>query len=149
MTYVAKSTRYDNMVYKRCGNSGLKLPRLSLGLWHNFGESTSFETSREMVRVAFDNGITQFDLANNYGLPGGSAETVFGQILHSDFKAYRDQMIITTKAGYYMWEGPYGEWGSKKYMLSSLDQSLNRMNLDYVDSMYFFEPHSPYGPSHM
>ena len=140
MTYVAKSTRYDDMVYERCGNSGLKLPRLSLGLWHNFGESTSFETSREMVRVAFDNGITQFDLANNYGIPGGSAETVFGQILHSDFSAYRDQMIITTKAGYYMWEGPYGEWGSRKYMLSSLDQSLKRMNLDYVDIFYSHRP---------
>jgi L-glyceraldehyde 3-phosphate reductase len=128
------------MQYRRCGNSGLKLPALSLGLWHNFGFVNDFENSRNILHTAFDNGITHFDLANNYGPPPGSAEEVFGKILHSDFNAYRDELIISTKAGYTMWDGPYGDWGSKKYLVSSLDQSLKRMNLDYVDIFYHHRP---------
>lgn len=140
MTYQADSKRYDGMVYNRCGNSGLKLPAVSLGLWHNFGDVTLFENSRAMVHKAFDLGITHFDLANNYGPPAGSAEENFGRILKDDLKSYRDELIISTKAGYYMWPGPYGEWGSKKYLVSSLDQSLKRMNLDYVDIFYHHRP---------
>jgi L-glyceraldehyde 3-phosphate reductase len=128
------------MKYNRCGQSGLKLPAISLGLWHNFGGVTLFETGREMVRRAFDIGITHFDLANNYGPPPGSAEENFGKILKQDFHGYRDEMIISTKAGYYMWPGPYGEWGSKKNLVSSLDQSLKRMGLDYVDIFYHHRP---------
>lgn len=128
------------MKYNRCGKSGLKLPAISLGLWHNFGGVTLFETSREMIRRAFDLGITHFDLANNYGPPPGSAEENFGKILKHDFQGYRDEMIISTKAGYDMWDGPYGNWGSKKYLLSSLDQSLNRIGLEYVDIFYHHRP---------
>ena len=128
------------MKYNRCGQSGLLLPAISLGLWHNFGGVTLFENSRTMVRKAFDLGITHFDLANNYGPPPGAAEENFGRILHQDFRAYRDEMIISTKAGYTMWEGPYGDWGSKKYLLASLDQSLKRMGLDYVDIFYHHRP---------
>lgn len=140
MSYIPDSERYKAMKYNRCGKSGLKLPAISLGLWHNFGGVTLFETSRAMVRKAFDLGITHFDLANNYGPPAGSAEENFGRILKEDFRSYRDEMIISTKAGYYMWPGPYGEWGSKKYLVSSLDQSLMRMNLDYVDIFYHHRP---------
>jgi L-glyceraldehyde 3-phosphate reductase len=128
------------MKYNRVGRSGLKLPAISLGLWHNFGGVDRLENGRAMVRRAFDLGITHFDLANNYGPPPGSAEEMFGQILKQDFAAYRDELIISTKAGYYMWEGPYGEWGSRKYLISSLDQSLKRMNLDYVDIFYHHRP---------
>jgi L-glyceraldehyde 3-phosphate reductase len=128
------------MLYRRCGNSGLKLSALSLGLWHNFGDVNDFENSRNILHTAFDNGITHFDLANNYGPPPGSAEENFGKILHSDFAAYRDELIISTKAGYTMWDGPYGDWGSKKYLVSSLDQSLKRMKLDYVDIFYHHRP---------
>lgn len=131
--YNASATRYDNMKYNRTGKSGLLLPAISLGLWHNFGGNDLFENGRAMVRRAFDLGITHFDLANNYGPPAGSAEESFGQILKKDLTPYRDEMVISTKAGYYMWAGPYGEWGSKKYLVSSLDQSLKRMGLDYVD----------------
>lgn len=140
MKYLAASNRYENMKYNRVGRSGLKLPAISLGLWHNFGGNDRFENSRAMVRRAFDLGITHFDLANNYGPPPGSAEETFGQILKHDMAPYRDEMIISTKAGYGMWEGPYGDWGSRKYMLSSLDQSLKRMNLDYVDIFYSHRP---------
>ncbi|PZM66313.1 L-glyceraldehyde 3-phosphate reductase [Paenibacillus dendritiformis] len=140
MVYQADSKRYDSMVYRRCGRSGLKLPAISLGLWHNFGGIDSFENGRAMLRRAFDLGITHFDLANNYGPPAGSAELMFGQMLKEDFRPYRDQMIISTKAGYYMWEGPYGEWGSRKYLIASLDQSLKRMGLDYVDIFYSHRP---------
>lgn len=140
MEYQACSTRYATMKYNRCGKSGLKLPAISLGLWHNFGGVDVFENSRAIARRAFDLGITHFDLANNYGPPPGSAEENFGKIMKLDFKPYRDEMIISTKAGYYMWEGPYGEWGSRKYMLSSLDQSLKRMGLDYVDIFYSHRP---------
>ncbi|KGO94285.1 L-glyceraldehyde 3-phosphate reductase [Flavobacterium subsaxonicum] len=140
MSYQPSSKRYQNIQYRRCGNSGLKLPALSLGLWHNFGFVNDFENSRNIVHTAFDNGITHFDLANNYGPPPGSAEEVFGKILHSDFNGYRDELIISTKAGYTMWDGPYGDWGSKKYLVSSLDQSLKRMNLDYVDIFYHHRP---------
>ncbi|GGI95335.1 glyceraldehyde 3-phosphate reductase [Alicyclobacillus cellulosilyticus] len=140
MTYLADSKRYDTMVYRRCGRSGLKLPVISLGLWHNFGGVDTFENARAMVRRAFDLGITHFDLANNYGPPPGSAEENFGRILKLDMKPYRDEMIISTKAGYYMWPGPYGEWGSRKYLLASLDQSLKRMGLDYVDIFYSHRP---------
>lgn len=132
--------RYKNMEYRRCGNSGIKLPAFSLGLWHNFGNVNNFENSRELIQTAFDNGITHFDLANNYGPPPGSAEENFGRILHQDFKNYRDEMIISSKAGYTMWDGPYGDWGSKKYLVSSLDQSLKRMKLDYVDIFYHHRP---------
>jgi L-glyceraldehyde 3-phosphate reductase len=140
MSYLPDKERYSTMKYNRCGRSGLKLPAVSLGLWHNFGDATIFETSRAMIRRAFDLGITHFDLANNYGPPGGSAEENFGRILREDFGGYRDEMIISTKAGYYMWPGPYGDWGSKKYLVSSLDQSLKRMNLDYVDIFYHHRP---------
>ena len=140
MSYTPSSGRYNNITYRRCGNSGLKLPALSLGLWHNFGFVNSFENSRSILHTAFDNGITHFDLANNYGPPPGSAEEVFGKILHSDFEGYRDELIISTKAGYTMWDGPYGDWGSKKYLVSSLDQSLKRMKLDYVDIFYHHRP---------
>lgn len=140
MTYSAANNRYEGMKYNRVGRSGLKLPAISLGLWHNFGGVDRHENGRAMVRRAFDLGITHFDLANNYGPPPGSAEETFGQILKQDFAAYRDEMIISTKAGYLMWEGPYGEWGSRKYMISSLDQSLKRMNLEYVDIFYSHRP---------
>ncbi len=136
MSYLANIKRYGTMKYNRCGKSGLKLPAISLGLWHNFGEVDKLENQRLMLRKAFDLGITHFDLANNYGPPPGSAEDNFGRILKTDFKQYRDEMIISTKAGHRMWPGPYGEWGSKKYLVSSLDQSLKRMGLDYVDIFY-------------
>lgn len=138
--YIANETRYDKMTYSRCGNSGLLLPRISLGLWQNFGELRPFSNSREMVLGAFDMGITHFDLANNYGPPAGSAEETFGKILKKDLMPYRDEIIISTKAGHRMWQGPYGEWGSKKYMTASLDQSLKRMGLDYVDIFYSHRP---------
>lgn len=138
--YIADEKRYDKMKYNRCGNSGLKLPAISLGLWHNFGDVDKLENSRAMLKRAFDLGITHFDLANNYGPPAGSAEANFGRILKEDFAGYRDELIISTKAGYYMWPGPYGEWGSKKYLVSSLDQSLKRMGLDYVDIFYHHRP---------
>ena len=138
--YQPNKDRYKEMEYRRCGNSGIQLPALSLGLWHNFGHVNDFANSREIIRTAFDAGITHFDLANNYGPPPGSAEENFGNILHGDFKNYRDEMIISSKAGYFMWEGPYGEWGSKKYLVSSLDQSLKRMKLDYVDIFYHHRP---------
>jgi L-glyceraldehyde 3-phosphate reductase len=140
MSYIPSNKRYETMPYRRCGNSGLILPSLSLGLWHNFGFINDFENSRNILHTAFDNGITHFDLANNYGPPPGSAEEVFGKILHSDLKEYRDELIISTKAGYTMWNGPYGDWGSKKYLVSSLDQSLKRMKLDYVDIFYHHRP---------
>ncbi|PWS28731.1 L-glyceraldehyde 3-phosphate reductase [Pedobacter yonginense] len=132
--------RYDSMSYRRCGKSGLKLPAISLGLWHNFGHVNIFDNSKNLIYTAFNNGITHFDLANNYGPPPGSAEEVFGKILKEDFRNYRDEMIISTKAGYTMWDGPYGDWGSKKYLVSSLDQSLKRMELDYVDIFYHHRP---------
>ncbi|MBL7200958.1 MAG: L-glyceraldehyde 3-phosphate reductase [Anaerolineae bacterium] len=132
--------RYDSMIYRRCGQSGLKLPAISLGLWHNFGGVDAFESAREMVLRAFDLGITHFDLANNYGPPPGSAEETLGRILRADLTAYRDELIVSTKAGYRMWPGPYGEWGSRKYLVSSLDQSLVRMGLDYVDIFYSHRP---------
>ncbi len=132
--------RYDAMLYRRCGRSGLKLPAVSLGLWHNFGSVDPFKNSRAMVLRAFDLGITHFDLANNYGPAPGSAEKTFGKILKEDLGSYRDEMIVSTKAGYYMWPGPYGEWGSRKYLLSSLDQSLKRMGIDYVDIFYSHRP---------
>jgi L-glyceraldehyde 3-phosphate reductase len=136
MTYVAAEDRYDSMPYRRCGRSGLKLPAVSLGLWQNFGTERPLEHSREILRRAFDLGITHFDLANNYGPPYGSAEEVFGQVLAQDFRPWRDELVISTKAGYDMWPGPYGEWGSRKYLLASLDQSLKRMGLEYVDIFY-------------
>lgn len=132
--------RYHDMEYRGCGNSGLKLPALSLGLWHNFGHVNAFENCKDLIKVAFDHGITHFDLANNYGPPPGSAEQTFGEILKQSFLAYRDEMIVSTKAGYTMWDGPYGDWGSKKYLVSSLDQSLKRMGLDYVDIFYHHRP---------
>jgi len=132
--------RYQNMLYNRCGNSGLKLPAISLGLWHNFGHVNVFENSKNLIYTAFNHGITHFDLANNYGPPPGSAEEVFGKILQENFTGYRDEMIISSKAGYTMWDGPYGDWGSKKYLVSSLDQSLKRMKLDYVDIFYHHRP---------
>jgi L-glyceraldehyde 3-phosphate reductase len=138
--YTANEQRYDTMQYRRTGRSGLLLPAISLGLWHNFGGVDDFENSRAMVRRAFDLGITHFDLANNYGPPPGSAETNFGEILRRDFAAHRDEMIISTKAGYDMWPGPYGNWGSRKYLLASLDQSLKRMGLEYVDIFYSHRP---------
>jgi L-glyceraldehyde 3-phosphate reductase len=140
MGYTPAPLRYGTMQYRRCGNSGLKLSALSLGLWHNFGHVNDFENSRAILHTAFDNGITHFDLANNYGPPPGSAEENFGKILHTDFAAYRDELIVSTKAGYTMWDGPYGDWGSKKYLVSSLDQSLRRMKLDYVDIFYHHRP---------
>ena len=138
--YIANNDRYSAMKYNRCGNSGLFLPIVSLGLWHNFGGTAPYERSREMVLGAFDMGITHFDLANNYGPPIGSAEETFGKILKSELSGYRDELIISTKAGFRMWEGPYGEWGSKKYLIASLDQSLKRMGLDYVDIFYSHRP---------
>lgn len=145
MTWTPAENRYDRMVYRRCGRSGLKLPAISLGLWHNFGDDTPHQTKRDMCRAAFDHGITHFDLANNYGPPGGSAETAFGQILSTDFAGLRDELIISSKAGYDMWPGPYGEWGSRKYLIASCDQSLRRMGLDYVDIFYShrFDPETP------
>lgn len=140
MSYIPAASRYDNMQYRRSGASGLKLPAMSLGLWHNFGAIDNFENARNILRLAFDNGITHFDLANNYGPPGGSAETTFGKIFKDDFKNFRDELIISTKAGWKMWEGPYGDWGSKKYLVASLDQSLQRMGLDYVDIYYHHRP---------
>ena len=143
--YTADTSRYDQMVYRRCGNSGLKLPILSLGLWHNFGEVDDFTTARKLLIHAFDKGITHFDLANNYGPPPGSAETTLGKVLKRDLASYRDELIISTKAGYDMWPGPYGEWGSKKYLMASLDQSLQRMGLEYVDIFYShrLDPETP------
>jgi L-glyceraldehyde 3-phosphate reductase len=140
MSYKANPKRYQNMEYRRCGNSGIKLPAISLGLWHNFGGVDVFENYRETLHYAFDNGVTHFDLANNYGPPAGSAEENFGKILKKDFSSHRDEMIISSKAGYLMWDGPYGDWGSKKYLVSSLDQSLKRLELDYVDIFYHHRP---------
>lgn len=140
MVYIASDNRYDKMKYNRCGNSGLKLSAVSLGLWHNFGHVDKYDNSKAMIRKAFDLGITHFDLANNYGPPAGSAEENFGRILKEDFLPYRDEMIISSKAGYGMWPGPYGDWGSKKYLVSSLDQSLRRLGLDYVDIFYHHRP---------
>lgn len=140
MVYQANSARYESMEYRRCGRSGLKLPAISLGLWHNFGDSTLLENSRQLLHRAFDSGITHLDLANNYGPPPGSAEENFGRILREDFLPYRDELIISSKAGYTMWEGPYGDWGSRKYLISSLDQSLKRMGLEYVDIFYHHRP---------
>lgn len=140
MIYTPSEKRYDSMKYNRTGKSGLKLPAVSLGFWHNFGGVDTLENGRSMVHTAFDLGITHFDLANNYGPPAGSAEESFGRILKQGLSAYRDEMVISTKAGYYMWEGPYGEWGSRKYLLSSLDQSLKRMGLEYVDIFYHHRP---------
>jgi L-glyceraldehyde 3-phosphate reductase len=143
--YQAQENRYEQMPYKRCGRSGLLLPRISLGLWHNFGGVDSLENARTMIRGAFDRGITHFDLANNYGPPAGSAESTFGQIFKQDLVPYRDELIISSKAGYDMWPGPYGEWGSRKYLIASLDQSLKRMGLEYVDIFYShrFDPDTP------
>ena len=138
--YLAASNRYELIDYARVGRSGLKLPRISLGLWNNFGDDRPLETQRAILRRAFDRGVTHFDLANNYGPPAGSAEENFGRILNQDFARYRDELIISTKAGYYMWPGPYGEWGSRKYVLSSLDASLTRMGVDYVDVFYHHRP---------
>lgn len=143
--YTPKPERYDSMKYNRCGKSGLQLPAISLGLWHNFGDQTSLSNARKMLHTAFDLGITHFDLANNYGPPPGSAELNFGKLLAQDFRSHRDELIISSKAGYLMWPGPYGEWGSRKYLLSSLDASLKRMGLDYVDIFYShrFDPDTP------
>ncbi len=145
MTYHPAEDRYTRMVYRRCGASGLSLPAISLGLWHNFGEDTPHATKRAIVQRAFDLGITHFDLANNYGPPPGAAETAFGEILRTDLKGYRDELVISSKAGYLMWPGPYGEWGSRKYLVASCDQSLRRMGLDYVDIFYShrFDPDTP------
>ena len=140
MVYQANNTRYQAMEYRRCGRSGLKLPAISLGLWHNFGDETQVENSRQLLRHAFDLGITHFDLANNYGPPPGSAESNFGRILKEDFLPYRDELIISSKAGYTMWDGPYGDWGSRKYLVASLNQSLKRMGLEYVDIFYHHRP---------
>src|SRR5947209_12909889 len=145
MPYLAAADRYDRMPYRRCGASGLKLPAISLGLWHNFGGDRPYETSRAILRRAFDRGVTHIDLANNYGPPYGSAEETFGKVLRDDLRPYRDELLISTKAGYDMWPGPYGEWGSRKYVLASLDQSLKRMGLEYVDIFYShrFDPDTP------
>src|SRR5215213_4819513 len=145
MAYLPADARYASMTYNRCGRSGLKLPGISLGLWHNFGGVDQFENGRAMLRRAFDLGITHFDLANNYGPPPGSAETTFGEIMRQDLAPYRDELIISSKAGYLMWPGPYGEWGSRKYMIASLDQSLRRMGLEYVDIFYShrLDPQTP------
>lgn len=140
MSYIASENRYDLMQYRRCGESGLKLPAVSLGLWHNFGDKAPYENICKMCFTAFDNGITHFDLANNYGPSAGSAEENFGKVLTGHMKSYRDQMIISTKAGYYMWPGPYGDGGSRKYLVSSIDQSLKRMGLEYVDIFYHHRP---------
>lgn len=138
--YLPAENRYETMIYKRCGRSGLKLPVISLGLWHNFGGVDVIENARAIIRRAFDLGITHIDLANNYGPPPGSAEETFRKILHNDLQGFRDELTISTKAGYYMWPGPYGEWGSRKYLVASLDQSLKRMGLDYVDIFYHHRP---------
>jgi L-glyceraldehyde 3-phosphate reductase len=145
MTYVAAAGRYESIPYRRCGRSGILLPEVSLGLWHNFGDGRPIDTQRAIIRRAFDLGVTHFDLANNYGPPYGSAEINFGRILREDLRPYRDELIISTKAGYDMWPGPYGEWGSRKYLLASLDQSLRRMGLEYVDIFYShrFDPSTP------
>lgn len=145
MAYAPAENRYSRMAYRRCGASGVMLPAISLGLWHNFGEDTPHATKRAIVQTAFDAGITHFDLANNYGPPPGSAETAFGEILRTDLRGYRDELIISSKAGYLMWPGPYGEWGSRKYLVASCDQSLRRMGLDYVDIFYShrFDPDTP------
>lgn len=140
MTYIAHSQRYGSMIYQRCGRSGLKLPRVSLGLWHSFGSSTSYDNAREMLLGAFDLGITHFDLANNYGPQPGMAEETLGRVLDNNLRPYRDELILSTKAGYTMWDGPYGDWGSRKYLMSSLDQSLKRMKVDYVDVFYHHRP---------
>jgi L-glyceraldehyde 3-phosphate reductase len=140
MTYLASPNRYKNMIYRRCGRSGIKLPAVSLGLWHNFGGVDVMENFRSILHLAFDSGITHLDLANNYGPPPGSAEENFGRILKDDLGKYRDELIISSKAGYTMWDGPYGDWGSKKYLISSLDQSLKRMGLEYVDIFYHHRP---------
>ena len=140
MDYIPNKDRYEQMQYRRCGNSGLKLPLISLGLWHNFGKIDDFGNCRNILHTAFDNGITHFDLANNYGPPPGAAEETFGRIFNQDFKSYRDELIISSKAGYKMWEGPYGDFGSKKYLVASLDQSLKRMGLEYVDIFYHHRP---------
>src|SRR5438874_3785989 len=140
MSYVPDANRYSTMQYRRCGKSGILLPAISLGLWHNFGGVDVLENIRAMLRRAFDLGITHFDLANNYGPPPGSAEENLGRILKTDFAAHRDELIISSKAGYTMWDGPYGDWGSRKYLLASLDQSLKRMGLDYVDIFYSHRP---------
>lgn len=147
MVYQADKNRYQSMTYQRCGSSGLKMPAISLGLWHNFGDTTLIENSRQLLQRAFDLGITHFDLANNYGPPPGSAERNFGRILQEDFLPYRDELIISSKAGYTMWEGPYGDWGSRKYLIASLDQSLKRMGLEYVDIFYHHRP-DPETPLH-
>ncbi len=145
MTYSPAVDRYDRMIYRRCGRSGLKLPAISLGLWHNFGHDTAHQTKRAICQTAFDHGITHFDLANNYGPPAGSAEEAFSDILKTDFAGHRDELIISSKAGYHMWQGPYGEWGSRKSLIASCDQSLRRMGLDYVDIFYShrFDPDTP------
>ena len=145
MAYTPSPTRYDKMIYNRCGRSGLKLPAISLGLWHNFGFDKSPDSMRAICRRAFDLGVTHFDLANNYGPPPGSAELAFGDILRGDFRGFRDELVVSTKAGYDMWPGPYGEWGSRKYLLASLDQSLKRMGVDYIDIFYShrFDPETP------
>ncbi len=145
MPYLASDTRYNSMTYNRTGNSGLKLPAISLGWWYNFGGRDNIENGRAIARRAFDMGVTHFDLANNYGPPPGSAEVTFGELYRQDFRPYRDELIVSTKAGYDMWQGPYGEWGSRKYMLASLDQSLKRMGLEYVDIFYShrFDPETP------
>ncbi|HEU5030463.1 MAG TPA: L-glyceraldehyde 3-phosphate reductase [Spirillospora sp.] len=145
MTYTADGDRYERLPYRRCGRSGLRLPAISLGLWHNFGDDRPIDVQRAILRRAFDLGVTHFDLANNYGPPYGSAETNFGRIMREDLAPYRDELVISTKAGYDMWPGPYGEWGSRKYLLASLDQSLTRMGLDYVDIFYShrFDPDTP------
>ena len=140
MKYKFNPNRYELMQYRRCGNSGIKLPLISMGLWHNFGKKDDIENCREILRTAFDNGITHFDLANNYGPPPGAAEEVFGKILNTDFKNHRDELIISSKAGWKMWEGPYGDWGSKKYLTASLDQSLKRLDVSYVDIFYHHRP---------
>ncbi len=140
MTYSAAPERYDTMTYRRAGRSGLKLPAISLGLWHNFGDARPIDRQRAITRRAFDLGVTHFDLANNYGPPPGSAEENFGRLLSTDFRHHRDELVISTKAGYHMWNGPYGEWGSRKYLVSSLDQSLKRLGLDYVDIFYHHRP---------
>jgi L-glyceraldehyde 3-phosphate reductase len=140
MSYRPSADRYDQIPYRRCGRSGLRLPAISLGLWHNFGGVDAFENGRAIARRAFDRGVTHFDLANNYGPPPGSAEESFGKLLDLDLRPYRDELVVSTKAGYLMWPGPYGEWGSRKYLLSSLDQSLRRMRLDYVDVFYSHRP---------
>ncbi len=143
--YVADERRYDAMQYRRCGQSGVLLPSVSLGMWHNFGAVDDFERSRQIMRYAFDNGITHFDLANNYGPPYGSAEITFGRLMDEDFRPYRDEMFVATKAGYDMWPGPYGNWGSRKYLMASLNQSLSRMHLEYVDLFYShrYDPETP------